>query len=702
MQELKEKDVRVVPFETPKRPVTDQYHGVTVVDDYRWLEDLNDPEVRDWNDNQNGHTREVLKGLPARELIRERVAALYSSSSADYLAVQFQGGRFFALKFQPPKEQKYLVTLGTVDDTSGEKTIVDPNKLDRQGITSIDWYTPSLDGRLIAVSLSKGGSEEGTLHIYEVESGRELSDFIPRVNFPTAGGSAAWNADGNGLYYTRYPRGGERPLEDINFYQQIYFHQLGRPTGEDRYVIGEEFPRIAEIKLSTSEDGSYLLATVANGDGGEFAHYMMDETGRWTQVTQFADQVTGAELGRDGYLYLLSKKNTPKGSILKIPIADPHLSQGRTIVEEGSGSIEGFEPTTTRLYVVEVDGGPSLVRVYDLEGQVQKPIPVEPVSSVGNLLGLQGDEVLFREESFITPPAWYKYDPASGKAVRTGLFVTSPEDFDDCEVVRELATSRDGTRVPLNIIRRKGVRLDSGNPTILGGYGGYGISLKPYFRVRRRVWLDQGGVIAIANLRGGGEYGEEWHRSGNLTRKQNVFDDFVACAKHLMDSGYTSPSRLAIEGGSNGGLLMGVALTQHPEMFQAVVSFVGIYDMLRVELDPNGAFNVTEFGTVKDPEQFRALHAYSPYHHVVYETRYPAVMFLTGENDGRVNPAHSRKMTARLQAATGSGKPILLRTSSTSGHGLDTALNEQIAEDADEFAFLFDQLKVDYAAAGKK
>ncbi len=701
MQEMIERRSKPIPFETPKRPVTDEYHKVRVVDDYRWLEDLSNLEVRDWNVNQNGHTRSVLDGLPIRELVRERVAALYNASSADYPEVQFRGGRFFALKFQPPRQQKFLVTLDAVDDTSSERVIVDPNKLDRKGTTAIDWFTPTLDGRLVAVSLSKSGSEEGMLHVYDVESCRELSDFIPRVNYPTGGGSAAWNADGSGLYYTRYPRSGERSAEDLNFYQQVYFHKLGTPTTEDTYVIGREFPRIAEIRLNSSEDGRWLLASVANGDGGEFAHYLMDSTGRWLQVTRFEDQVTRAELGRH-HLFFVSRKDAPKGRILKIALSDPYLPQAKVIVEEGTGSIESLRPTAARLYVVEVDGGPSLVRVYDLDGRAQKPVPVEPVSSIGIIVGLDGEEVLFREESFITPPAWYRYDTFSGTSVRTGLFVTSPADFDDCEVVREFATSKDGTKVPLNIIRRKGMKLDGSNPTILGGYGGYGISVKPYFRVRRRVWLDQGGVIAIANLRGGGEYGEEWHKAGKLTKKQNVFDDFVACARHLIDAGYTSPSRLAIEGGSNGGLLMGAALTQHPELFRAVTSFVGIYDMLRVELDPNGAFNVTEFGTVKDRDQFQALYAYSPYHRVVDGTKYPAVLFLTGENDGRVNPAHSRKMTARLQSATESGRPVLLRTSSSSGHGLDTALGEQIEEDADEYSFLMNQLKVDFTAVKKQ
>ena len=269
--------------------------------------------------------------------------------------------------------------------------------------------------------------------------------------------------------------------------------------------------------------------------------------------------------------------------------------------------------------------------------------------------------------------------------------------FDDTEVVREFATSKDGTRIPLNIIRRKGTKLDGNNPTLVGGYGGYGVNEKPYFAgIGARLWLDQGGVYVTTNIRGGAEYGEEWHKAGSLTHKQNVFDDFIACAQHMIDRKYTSPAHLAIIGGSNGGLLMGAAFTQRPELFRAVVSYVGIYDMMRVELDPNGEFNVTEFGTVKDPEQFKALYAYSPYHHVKDGTAYPAILFPTGENDHRVNPMQSRKMTARLQAASGSDRPILLRTSSSAGHGFGTALDEYVEEEADVFSFLLDQLGTKY------
>jgi prolyl oligopeptidase len=311
---------------------------------------------------------------------------------------------------------------------------------------------------------------------------------------------------------------------------------------------------------------------------------------------------------------------------------------------------------------------------------------------VGELVRGKGDQLLFESESYVNPPAWYRYDPASGEIKKTGLFQTSPASFDDVEVVRQMAISKDGTHVPMNIMRRKGTRLDGSNPTLLTAYGGYAVSMTPGFSARRRLWFDHGGVWVVANLRGGGEFGDDWHEQGRLTKKQNVFDDFLACAEYLIKAKYTSAEKLAIEGGSNGGLLMGAALVERPELFRAVVSHVGIYDMLRVERFPNGAFNVTEFGTVKEADQFRALYAYSPYHHVKDGTDYPAVLFLTGDNDGRVDPMNSRKMTARLQAATHSSQPILLRTSSGSGHGFGTALNESIEQQADVFAFLSDQL----------
>jgi prolyl oligopeptidase len=674
--------------------VSDSYHGVTVAEGYRWLENFDDPAVQEWNVAQNRYSRALLDAIPGRQALEARLRTLYTAMSAEHYGLKFRQGTIFAIKNQPPKEQPLLVALASADDLTSERVLLDPNELDPSGSTTIDFYAPSLDGRMVAVSLSQNGSEEGTLHIYDVASGAELGDLIPRVTYPTAGGSVAWNAEGTGIYYTRYPQGEERPPEDRNFFQQVYFHQLGAPIEQDRYVIGQEFPRIAEIDLQSSPDGRYLLASVANGDGGEFAHYLRGPDGAWTQVTRYDDQVIAAEFGADDTLYLLGRAGAPRGTILRVPLTAPTLAQARAVVPERDVTIESITPTDTRLYVTELDGGPSQVRVYDLAGGAQGLLPMPPVAAVSGVLALEGDEVLIRSNSFTEPPAWFRFRPVEEEPERTALQTTSPADFGDVEVLREFATSRDGTRVPLNILRRKGLTLDGNNPTILYGYGGYGISLSPYFDATASVWLDQGGVYVIANLRGGGEYGEEWHRAGNLTNKQTVFDDFIASAEHLIAAGYTQPARLAIMGGSNGGLLMGAALTQRPDLFRAVVTYVGIYDMLRVELDPNGAFNVTEFGTVADPAQFEALYAYSPYHHVADRTAYPAVLFVTGDHDGRVNPAHSRKMAARLQTATSSGRPVLLRTSANAGHGIGTSLNERIAEDTDVYAFLFEQLGV--------
>ena len=678
---------------TSKKPVTDVYHGAKVVDDYRWLEDFNDPAVRNWADAENRYSRACLDALPERAALYEQLKRLLSDPAPRYRLLTLRHGLFFALKQQPPKEQPALVTLASPDDPASERVVVDPNQLDAKGTTAIDFYVPSADGKLVAVSLSHEGSESGDVHVFDVATGKPLSDVIPRVNGGTAGGGLAWNADGSGFYYTRYPRGNERAPADMAFYQQVYFHRLGTKTEDDKYEIGKEFPRIAEIALDASEDGRWTLATMANGDGGEFALYLRGPNGEWRQIARLADQVTHAEFGLDGHLYLLSKQNASRGKILRMALEGGDLTSARQVVPESKAVIKSFLPAATKLYVGDLVGGPSQVRIFDFAGAEHGKLPLDGVVSVGELVHGKGDELLFESQSYVEPPAWYRFDPESRKVASTALRFKSPADFSDVQVTREFATSKDGTKVPLNIISRKGTKLDGLSPTVLYGYGGYNISLTPAFMVRLRPLLDHGFIYVIANLRGGGEFGEQWHLAGNLTHKQNVFDDFAAAARYLIDHKYTNPAKLAIEGGSNGGLLMGAALTQHPDLFRAVVSYVGIYDMLRVELHPNGAFNVTEFGTVKEPDQFRALFAYSPYHHVVDGTEYPAALFLTGDNDPRVDPANSRKMTARLQAS-GTKRPILLRTSSNSGHGIGTALSERIAEDADVFAFLFDQLGV--------
>jgi prolyl oligopeptidase len=696
------------PPATPKHPVSDQYQGVKVTDDYRWLENWDDPTVKQWSAAENARTREYFDHLAARPAIEKHLHELVAAGSDAYYDLQFSGGMLFAMRYHPPQQQSALVVMRSADDPASARIIFDPNSSSAKGSLAVDFYVPSLDGKYVAVALSENGSEDSAAHTFEVATGKELGDVVPRVNFATAGGSVAWKADDSGFYYTRYPQGNERPAEDVNFYQQVYFHKLGTDPKHDTYVIGKEFPRIAEVLLHSSADGKWLLAAVANGDGGQFAHYVMDRSGKWTQLTHFEDGIVSVKFSTDGELYLLSRKNAPRGQILRLPLENLDLLQAKVIVPQSSGSgsdegnrasIEDFVPTPGRLYVVDIVGGPSRVRVFDDQGKAVAAPPLPPIAAVYQMLSIGGGDVLYDLRTYLEPPGWYRFDANSGKATRTALYQTSPVKYDDTEVARVFVSSKDGTRVPMNIIRRKGMKLDGSNPTILYGYGGYGVSEKPSFVGSfNRLWFDQGGVYAYVNLRGGADYGEEWHTEGNLTHKQNVFDDFLAAAEYLIQEKYTSPEHLSIMGGSNGGLLMGAALTQRPDLFRAVVSYVGIYDMLRVELDPNGAFNVTEFGTVKDPEQFKALYVYSPYHRVKDGTAYPAILMFTGENDHRVNPMQSRKMIARLQAASSSGRPILLRTTSNAGHGIGTALDEEIEQQADFFSFLFDQLGIKYSA----
>jgi prolyl oligopeptidase len=709
-----------VPPATPKRPIVTEYHGTKVTDDYAWLEKGSDPEVKAWSESQNAFARSFLDGLEARNAVKERVAKLLAAS-ATYFELRVRGGTTFVMKDLPPKQQPFLVTLKSADDVASEHVLVDPNVSDSSGKTSIDWYVPSRDGKLVAVSLSSGGTEAGDVYVYDVATGAVASDVVPHVNGGTAGGSLAWNADGTGFYYTRYPHAGERPAADMDFYQQVYFHDLGpRPTEQnrhppppkaDRYEIGKDFPRIVEIGLDTSADGRFVLARAANGDGGEFAFYLRAPNGKWSQLTSYADKVVKARFGGEGALYMLSNA-AARGQILRLDPPTAPLAKAQVIVPESDVVIKGLLPTQKLLYVVDMAGGPSGLRVFPAGAALKmgsRNVPILPVSQVpdrwsdGMLMNSEiepvgGDDVVFLNESYVDPPAYYRYTAAAnGKVTKTALVKTTTADMSHAVVVRETCTSKDGTKVPLNVILKKGTVPSGSAPTLLTGYGGYDLSRSPKFRPMNQLWLEQGGIYAEANLRGGGEFGEPWHEGGKLLKKQNVFDDMAACANQLVADGYTEPSKLAIIGGSNGGLLMGAEITQHPEMFRAVVSFVGIYDMLQVENTPNGAFNVTEYGTVKDPEQFKALFAYSPLNNVKDAAPYPSVLFLTGANDPRVDPYHSRKMTARLQAATSSGHPVLLRTSGDTGH-IGSPLSVEIEENADVYAFLFHELGAPYHA----
>jgi prolyl oligopeptidase len=686
----------------PRDNVVDTYHGVRIPDPYRWLENPDDPRVKAWETSQNQQTRHYLDGLPQRAPIYKRLFAQISATSSSYAALYAVGDRIFALYTEPPKQQPMVAELDNTATRAGSRIIVDPNAMDPKGTTAIDWFVPSPDGKLLAVSLSENGSEDGTLHVFDVASGRELGEHIPRVQYPTGGGSVAWRADGKGFWYTRYP-GPDRPASEQHFFQQVYFHRVGADPASDSYVLGREFPRLAEVLMDNRFNPKQVVVSVANGDGGEFAHYLIAADGTTRQVTHFSDKIVAAVAGPDGALYLVSRKDAPRGKILKLGAGESDLAHAALLVPESEAVIQGGgefggEPlvvTAGALYVRELAGGPSRVSIFDHAGRPVGVLPLPDIASVAEVEPLSDGTLLYSIETYLKPPYFSRYDPAGARSTDTQLVQTSPVSFADVEVVREFATSKDGTSVPLNIIRRRDAKLDGSTPVLLTGYGGYNVSLTPKFLgANTRLWLDGGGVYVIANLRGGGEFGERWHEQGALTHKQNVFDDFMGAARHLIDHRYTDPQHLAIIGGSNGGLLMGAAMTQHPELFHSVVARVGIYDMLRVERDPNGSFNVTEFGTVKDKDQFSALYAYSPYHHVVDGTAYPSMLMLTGATDGRVNPAHSRKMTARLQAATTSGRPVLLGIDSHAGHGIGSALSIRVNQSADIYAFLFDQLEM--------
>lgn len=668
-------------------------------DPYEWLEG-DDAAVREWSEKQNEYARRILDALPDRERLAARVRELITASP-DWYEPVYKGGQLFAIENRPPKQQPYLVVL-RAPDPEGARVLVDPNQIDASGGTTIDFYEPSEDGRLVAVSLSRGGSESGTVHVYTTATGQERSaDVVPRAHGGTAGGSLVWNRDATGFWYTRYPHAGERPEADLDFYQQVYFHALGSDAKQDTPSLTQGLPKIAEIELHRSDDGRWVLAHVADGDGGEFLDFLLDAQAKadspsWRQLAKQSDKVIRAEFGPDGNLYLISRDGAPRGQLLRLDPARADLGQAKRIVPESEAVIESVLPTATRLYVSDIVGGPSRLRSFDHAGRAGAELPLLPVSSVARVARLEGDDLLFRNRSYVEPSAWYRWRAQARKVEKTALAQERKVSFDDAEVVRETCTSKDGTQVPLNVLRRKGTPLNGSNPTLLYGYGGYGINETPRFQPLLRLWLDQGGVYAAPNLRGGGEFGEAWHRAGNLAKKQNVFDDFISCARLLIDSGYTRPEHLAILGGSNGGLLVGAALTQAPELFRAVVAEVGVFDMLRVELTPNGVFNVPEFGSVQDKAQFEALIGYSPYHHVKDGVSYPAALFMTGANDPRVDPFHSRKMVARLQTASGGKAPVLLRTSDNTGHGMGTPLDAEVAEAVDLYDFLLSQLGIPF------
>ncbi len=700
-----------------KRPVTDEYHGVKVVDHYRWLEDGKNAETQQWLAAENAYSLHYFQHAPSWNLVLQNLKNPQEKEGASERSLDYRKGRYFYLQLDRTMQQQSVLMTSTNLGAPGiapsnATVLLDPTKLDPTGHTSIDWFMPSLDGNLVAVGLAVGGNERQALTVFDTATGKQVGAAFVPMGFHGRR-SVAWLPGNKGFLYAGFtPAVAAAAQVTVLRNERVFEHILGAAETEDRLVLDKGLTELAQIALDSDPSGKWIVASAEDGDGGKYANFLRKPDGSWQQVSTYSDEIVAITPGtaEGDALYLTSLKDAPLGKILEISATKPVLAQAKTIIPQGAASIVHDDPesnshpllvTRDRLYVTTIDGGPNRVLVYDHKGSPLTEVPLPPISGVSEVAAIGAEAVAIQASGFLTPPAYLTYQPGPNASTQaTALSQPASKLVSGYVVDRTFATSKDGTKVPMNIIHRRGSAMDGTVPTLVYGYGGYGISLSPEFvgSIYWTTWLQQGYTLVITNLRGGAEYGESWHLGGNLTSKQNVFDDFSACAQYLIDQHWSSSAHMAALGGSNGGLLMGAEITQHPEQFRAVISEVGIYDMLRVELDPNGQFNITEYGTVKDPAQFQALYAYSPYHHVVDGVKYPAVLMETGDNDPRVNPAQSRKFTARLQAANGSRNPILLRTFADSGHGASstTDLQQQVA---DVYTFLFQELGVTFTPA---
>ena len=683
---------------TPKHPVEDHYPRATVIDNYRWLEDAASPATKAWVQLQNVHARALLDSLPDRRPILAAKVKLEADTHVSYSNLSQRNGKTFALKYAPPLEQPLLIMLTDVDDLSTVRVVFDPNAFDPTGGTSINWFSPSPDGSKVAICWSTNHSERGDVHTLNSD-GTEIDVVVPRVQYATAGGSLAWLPDGHGFLYTRYPRPGERKKADLDFFTKVYRHRLGTISSTDTLELGRDFPRLSEFKLIRGESG-WMFAQLANGDGRRFAYYARNPSRVWSRLSTVDDEIEDLEpaLGR---VYLLSFKDAPYGKVLDLPlnaIAPEPITAAKLVVPERehvaiqSITVDDSTGSTSHLYLFEKDGGPSRIEVFSDHGEGTGRLPIPAVSSVDEFVSYGANRHLICVERYTTPDrCFFDDDPDHAVAISE----TSSVKLDDVEVIREFATSKDGTQIPFTIIHRRGLPLSATTPTIMTGYGDYG-GESPSFSVNLRLLSDAGVTWVDTNVRGGIDYGMQWHRDGMLLNKQHSFDDFIACAERLIELGYTDANHLVIEGSSSGGLLVGAAFTQRPDLFKAAVADSGLFDMLRAERGANGQFNTMKFGTVKVAEQFENLYSYSPYHHVADNIRYPDILLLTGATDARVDLMNSRKMAARLQAAVDQKSRVLLRTSLSDGHGLNTSYSEESEQEADILAFEFDELGVTY------
>jgi prolyl oligopeptidase len=680
--------------------ITEEYFGVKVADPYRWLEETSSPAVVSWMKAQNDYTRTVLQRIPGRDKLLERIKALDNAGSV-VSALQVWGGRYFYFKTVPGSDNRKLY----VRDKAGapERLLVDPEKLTTANGRhfSIDYFAPSIDGRYVAYGISPGGSEESVLHVIESTTGKVLSDSIDRAEFA----QPAWLSD-NSFFYTRAQKlAPDAPATAKYQKMRAYRHVLGEDPDKENPVLGYQVcPAIpvAEDDFSSmfySPGASkYLVALVVHGVKREVDLYSApftdhpDANTPWKKVADAADGVIGFDVHGES-IYLQSHKDASRFKILRTSLGRPDLEHAEVVVPASDVVVVGLVAANDALYVQDLDGGIGRLRRLGYDDGSIRPVRLPFDGAIQSLVSNPTTPGAWLElVSWTRSPLWFALDAQSGKLDDTGLVAQSPVDYSQIESEEVKAPSADGTMVPLSIVHKRGIALDGSHPTWLEGYGAYGITIDPNFNPPRLAFLEAGGVFAVAHARGGGEYGEDWHVGGQKLTKQHTIDDMLAGAKYLIEHKYTSPAHLAGEGTSAGGITIGGAITQSPDLFGAALIRVGDSDSMRSELMASGPANIPEFGTVKEPDGFKALYAMDAYQHVKPDTPYPAVLLTTGANDPRVAPWQAAKMTARLQASTSSGKPVLLRVDYDAGHGIGSTKSQRDEELADELAFLFWQL----------
>jgi len=673
----------------PQKPVKEIIQGHTILDPYRWLENAESPETGKWVEEENAYTRKRLDPLPAREQLRKRLTELLSIGSVT--APQIGGQYYFYTKREGTQNQPVLLVRGGVH--GAERTLVDVNQLAADGTVALDWWQPSEDGKYVAYGTSPSGSEDSTLHIVETATGKLLDDAIPRAR----AASVAWKLDNSGFFYTRYPKKGEVPEGQDVYNRHAFYHELGADAAKDPLIFGEGRDPQDWPDVQLSNDGRWLLITVEQG-WTKSELYLQDlKTGTAAvRITEGKEFLYSGEIF-NGKIFITTNEDAPRYRMFVVEASAPERKNWKEIIPQGDAILRGELIVNGQLLTQYEKNANSRLKLFSTEG---KPIGDVALPAIGTVSGLGGrwdrKEVFFLFESYTIPDSVYQVDLQT-RGTSLWEKVTAPGiDPDQYEVKQVWFDSKDGTHVPMFVFHKKGLQLNGKNPTMLTGYGGFNISLTPDFFGYRYLWLEHGGVYVIANLRGGSEFGEDWHRAGMLGNKQNVFDDFVAAAEYLISQKYTDKDHLAIRGGSNGGMLMGAALTQRPDLFRAVICQVPLLDMLRYQNFQIARLWIPEYGSSDDPQQFKWLYAYSPYHHVKQGEEYPAILFMTADSDSRVDPMHAKKMAALMQAEAANGRnpdrPILLRVDTKAGHGAGKPIAKEIEDWTDIYSFVFWQL----------